>query len=72
MEGLAAMEQALIKRTDISRIEQCPKERQNWRTSKNRSKNHQKKIRQLYYDKKRRFNSSPQNAVFLSEPAINT
>ena len=29
MEGLAAMEQ-------------CPKERQNWRTSKNRSKNHQK------------------------------
>ena len=29
MEGLAG-------------IEQCPKERQNWRTSKNRSKNHQK------------------------------
>ena len=38
MEGLAAMEQALNQRTDISRIEQCPKERQNWRTSKNRSK----------------------------------
>ena len=70
MEGLAAMEQALIKERTLVGLNNARKNGKIGGRPKIDPK--PSKIRQLYYDKKRRFNSSPQNAVFLSEPAINT
>ena len=49
MEGLATMECSLIKERTLVGLDEARK-RQNWRTTKNRSK--QSKIRRLYYEKK--------------------
>lgn len=71
MEGLAAMEQALIKERTLVGLNNARKNGKIGDVQKSIQKP-SKKFASFITIKKRRFNSSPQNAVFLSEPAINT